>query len=211
MMDLHELLPLYALGVLSPEEAAAVERALTSQPQLRHELARYQATAGELAYAVAPVAPSAEVQQRLLSAIGAGRFERFATAMARLFDVTLDGARELLGWIDNSSKWEPMNELAKVIHFPAGPACAGADTGFVVIHPGGTFPYHRHGGDEITLVLAGRAIDSNGRVLQVGDEINELPGTQHDLTNDGTEDFLYAARVYGLDYEVKKPGQAGPA
>lgn len=205
MMDMHELLPLYALGVLTPEEAAAVEQALASQPQLRRELAQYQATAGELALGVAPMAPSEEVRQRLLSSIGAGRFERFATAMARLFDVTLDGARELLAWIDNPAKWEPMNELAKVIHFPAGPACAGADTGFVVIAPGGTFPYHRHGGDEVTLVLAGRAIDSNGRVLTVGDEISEPPGTQHDLTNDGTEDFLYAARVYGLDYDVKKP------
>lgn len=206
MMDMEELLPLYALGVLAPEEAAAVERALAEQPALRAELRQLQATADALVLAVAPEEPSPEVRARLLSSIGAGRFERFAATMAKIFDVTLDGARELLGWIDNPAKWEPMNALSRVIHFPAGPACAGADTGFVCIAPGGTFPYHRHVGEEVTIVLAGSAVDSNGKILRAGDEIYfEDPETQHDLTNHGQEDFLYAARVFGLDYDCKKP------
>ncbi len=206
MMDLHELLPLYALGVLSPEENQAVERALAEDPRLRAELAQYRATADDLLLALPSVAPSPEVLARLQTSIGAGRFERFSAVFAKIFDVTVDAGRELLGWIDNPSKWEVVNELAQVIHFPAGPACAGADTGFVRVAPGGTFPYHRHGGDELTLVLAGTAVDSTGKVLRVGDEIyTEQPGTEHDLTNHGTEDFLYAARVYGLDYDVKKP------
>ena len=203
MIDLEELLPLYALGVLAPEEATAVERALAQEPRLVSKLAQYQATAEELFSAELRVAPSLDVKARLMSSIGAGRFERFAARFAKVFDVTLDGARELLAWIDNPGKWEPMNALSKVIHFPAGPACAGADTGFVSIAPGGTFPYHRHGGDEVTLVLAGSAVDSTGKVLREGDQIEELPGTHHDLTNTGQEDFLYASRVYGLDYITK--------
>jgi putative transcriptional regulator len=205
MMDLHELLPLYALGVLAPEEVAAVERALREQPHLAHDVAEYRATTGELASMLTPIKPSAHVRQRLMSSVGGGRFEKFLSAFGRIFDVTAEAGREVLAWIEDPTKWEVMNPTCRVIHFPAGPACAGADTGIVCISPGGTFPYHGHSGIEITLVLAGAALGSDGRVLRAGDEITEEPGHAHELTNTGDGDFIYASRVYGLDYNVPKP------
>jgi hypothetical protein len=204
-MDLHELLPLYALGVLAPEEVAAVERALQDQPHLADDVAEYRATTAELASMLTPVKPSAHVRQRLMSSIGGGRFERLLSAFSRIFDVPADAARELLAWIEDPTKWEVMNPHCRLIHFPAGPACVGADTGIVCISPGGTFPYHGHSGIEITLVLAGTAVTNDGAVLRVGDEITEEPGHTHDLTNTGEGDFIYASRVYGLDYNVPKP------
>lgn len=205
MMEIHELLPLYELGLLDSEEAAIVELALTQDPELAAQLRSFRATSGELIALVAPVAPSAHVLQRLMVSIGASRFERFTAAFARIFDVTIDAGRELMAWIEDPSRWEVVTPLAGVIHFPAGPACAGADTGFVRVAPGGTFPYHGHGGNEVTLVLAGSAITSDGRVLHTGDEVFEEPGSAHDLTNTGSDDFIYASRVYGVDYTIPKP------
>jgi hypothetical protein len=204
-MDLQELLPLYALGILAPEEASFVERAIAEQPELAAELAQYQDTAAELFVLTPPVAPSDHVKKRLMSSVGIGRFERFTALFARLFDVTADKGRELLGWIEDPSKWEAVDAVAKVIHFPDGPACAGADTGFVRIAPGGTFPYHGHGGLEVSIILAGSAITSDGKVLRAGDEVSEEPGTAHDVSNTSDQDYIYASRVYGVDYTVTKP------
>lgn len=206
-MNIEELLPLYALGALAPEEERAVERALAEQPHLAAEIQIFRDTAAALAGLATPVKPSAHVKRRLMSAVGGGRFERFTGVFARMFDVTVEKARELLAWIEDPSKWERMDATSEVIHFPAGPACAGADTGFVRVAPGGTFPYHAHGGDEVSIVLAGSAVTSDGKVLNVGDEVSEVPGTAHDITNTGAEDFIYASRVYGVDYSVTKPAK----
>lgn len=206
-MNIEELLPLYALGVLAPEEVRAVERAMAEQPHLAAEMEIFRETAAELAGLAAPVRPSEHVRRRLMSSIGGGRFERFTAVFARMFDVTVETGRELLAWIEDPSKWEKMDAVSQVIHFPAGPACAGADTGFVRVAPGGTFPYHAHGGSEVSLVLAGSAVTSDGKVLRVGDEVSEEPGTAHDIANTGTEDFIYASRVYGVDYSVTKPAK----
>src|SRR5262245_55797776 len=157
-MNIEELLPLYALGVLAPEEERAVERAIAEQPHLAAEMQIFRETAAELAGLATPVAPPDHVRRRLMSSIGGGRFERFVAVFARMFDVTVETGRELLGWVEDPSKWEKVDAFSEVIHFPAGPACAGADTGFVRVVPGGTFPYHGHGGSEVSLVLAGSAV-----------------------------------------------------
>jgi anti-sigma factor ChrR (cupin superfamily) len=205
MMDIQELLPLYALGILDPEERSAVERALADQPHLAADLDEFRATVGELSSMVEPIAPSDHVRRRLMISIGGGRFERFLAQFTKIFDLTAEAGRELLAWIEDPTKWEAMCPTAQVIHFSAGPACGGADTRFVRVAPGGTFPYHGHGGTEVTLVLAGSAITSDGKVLQLGDEVLELAGSAHDITNAGDDDFIYATRVYDVDHSVPKP------
>jgi quercetin dioxygenase-like cupin family protein len=204
MTNLEELLPLYALGVLDPEDERIIEQALVERPDLAKEISAYRETAAELAALVVPIKPSAHVQRRLMSAVGGGRFEPFIATFGKIFDVTAEKGRELLAWIEDPTKWEDMNPFAQVIHFPAGPACVGADTGFVRVAPGGTFPYHSHGGTEVSLILAGSATTSDGKVLRAGDEVFEEPGTAHDIENTGSEDFIYASRVYGVDYSISK-------
>ncbi len=203
--DLRELLPLYSLGLLPQEEAALVESLLRERPQLLSTLAGYQATAGELLLAVPPAAPSPHVKVRLLASVGAGRFEGFTPAFRRIFDLTVDGARALLAWIDDPSKWQQVMPHFAAIHFAGGPACVGADTGFVRLAPSSTFPYHAHRGEEFTLVLSGTAETSDGKVLRAGDELVEPPGTGHDLTNTGDEDFIYATRAFGVQFGIAKP------
>ncbi len=205
MTEIQGLLPLYALGVLPPDESALVEKLLREQPQLLSSLEAYQGTAGELMLAVAPVAPSPHVRVRLLASIGAGRFEGFLPTFRHMFDLTVDGARALLAWIDDPSKWQQVMPHFAAIHFAGGPACRGADTGFVRLAPHSTFPYHAHRGEELTLVLAGTALTSDGKSLRAGDEVLELPGTAHDLTNTGDDDFIYATRAFGVQFGIAKP------
>ena len=193
MTDIRELLPLYALGILDADEAAIVERAVAGDPTLASELAGLQDSANAL---VAPVAPSPDVHARLLASIGGGPFERFSSRLAHLFDVTVDRARELLGLIDRSASWETGAPGVDLVHFAGGPAYAAADCGFVRLEPGTAFPMHKHLGEEVSLILAGRLRDrTRGIVYGPGDEVAEGTGVDHDVVCEGDEPCIYAARV----------------
>jgi hypothetical protein len=199
MTDVRDLLPLYALGALDADEARAVERAVAADPALARELATYRDTAAELAPAVAP---PADVQARLLSSIGAGRYEAFAPRLATIYDVPLARAREYLGLIDRPASWKESKgwgvELAGIalVDFAGGPAYAAADCGFVRIAAGCTFPWHMHRGEELNLVLAGTLRDHAGHVYRPGDEVVLSAGDAHELMADPGEDVLIAARLF---------------
>jgi putative transcriptional regulator len=201
MSDLRDLLPLHALGLLDADESARVEQAVAADPALRRELDAYREAAAAVGAGLPYLEPSRAVWDRLLHSVGGGRFERFAMPFARLFDVSLHRARELLGWIDDPARWEPFHPGASLIHFTAGPACAGADTGFVKVAAGATFPHHHHGGEEVTLVLQGAGRDHVGRVIRAGDRWVEDAGSQHEFTAEPGEDYVFAVRVVGVRFE----------
>jgi hypothetical protein len=187
MNDVRELLPLYALGELSADEASTVERAIEADPNLAAELESY--------LDLVAVAPAADVKARLIASVGGGRFEQFSDRMAKLFDVTIDRARELLGLIERPASWENPVPGVHLIHFDGGPACAAADCGFVRIAPGCKFPWHTHRGEEVSVILSGAMRDHDGKVLRAGDELVHQEATQHELTAEGDEDVIYVARA----------------
>jgi hypothetical protein len=193
--DIRELLPLYAIGSLSPEEAADVERAIATDRALATELDSYLGL-------IPPVTPSPDVKARLLASVGGGQFERFVDRMASLFDVSVDRARELLALVERAASWEHPIPGVSLIHFKGGPACANADCGFVRIAAGCKFPWHTHRGEEVNLILVGTAHDATGKVFGAGDEIVEQHGSAHDLTA-GDEDVIYVARATnGIDVSL---------
>lgn len=195
--DLRELLPLYALGVLDADEARAVERAVAADPALAAELAGYRDAASLIA---APVAPPPDIKARLLASAGNGRFERFSARFAQLFDVTVDKARELLGLVERPASWENPLPGIGLVHFAGGPTCATADCGFIRIAPGCTFPWHTHRGEEVSIILTGTLRDHSGKLLRPGDELVQAEGSQHDLSAEGDEDVIFAARAFnGID------------
>ncbi len=195
-MNVRELLPLYALDALEPDEAREVERAIAADPALASELDAYRDAAHSLV-AVAPQAPALDVKARLLASVGGGRFERFATRMAQLFDVTLDRARELLGLVERAASWEAPMPGIGLVHFDGGPACATADCGFIRLAPGCTFPWHTHRGEEVSVILTGTLRDHEGRLLRPGDELVQASGSQHDITAHGDEEVIFVARAFG--------------
>jgi len=197
MGNLDELLPLYALGILEPDEALAVERAVARDAGLAAELVAYQQTTGALGAVIQPVAPSPAVKQRLLASVGGGRFEAFSARLARMYDVTLDRARELVGLIERPASWiQQVVPGISFVEFDGGPAAAAADCGFVRIAPGAAFPPHSHLGEEMTTILSGQLQDmANGRVLRPGDDYVQLEGSSHYLVCTGGEDCIYASRA----------------
>jgi quercetin dioxygenase-like cupin family protein len=195
--DVRELLPLYALGILEADEASVVERAVADDAELAAELAAYQQTADALGAAIQPVAPSPEVERRLRASIGAGRFEALSGRMAKLFEVSVDRARELLGLIERPASWVPQVVPGiSLIHFEGGPGLETADCGFVRIAAGAVFPPHTHLGDEIVTVLLGEVHDvTNDRFVKAGEDYVQAEGTMHYLVCVGTEDCVFATRA----------------
>jgi hypothetical protein len=205
-VDIRELLPLYALGILEPDEIAAVDRAVAADPALAAELASLQQVAENM---VVPVAPPAHVEARLMASIGGGRYERFAPRMASLFDVGLPRAREILGLIERHASWDGRLPGVGLVHFEGGPAVATADCGFVRLEVGATFPPHTHPGDETTLVIAGR-LRYGTRVLGPGDELAlAANGETHIVSTEGDEPCIYAAlahegvEIYGARVRIR--------
>ena len=206
MTDVRDLLPLYAVGAVDDAERRAVETAIASDPALAAELASYEDAASLIASAAPAVAPPKYLKARLMSSIGAGRFEKFATRVGQIFDVAIDRAREMLGWVDDPNKWVPSGLPGmRAVHFAAGPACAGADTGYIELAPGAQFPFHEHIGEEVSLVLAGRVRDSDGTIYVPGQEIPKAPGTKHEFWADGDDTLVVAVRVFGVRYGVVRP------
>jgi quercetin dioxygenase-like cupin family protein len=190
--ELSELLPLHALELLDGDEAAAVERAIASDPMLAMELTALRDAAHSIAE---PVAPPADIERRLMASVGLGRFEKFAARFAAIVDLAIDPVRELLARLERP--WpSPEAPGVSLIHFDGGPACATADCGIVMVEAGGTFPWHTHLGEEHALVLSGRLRDDEGREFGPGDEYVALTGTSHDLTAIGDEPVIFVARAF---------------
>jgi putative transcriptional regulator len=192
-MNVRELLPLHALGALDADEAALVEQAVAADPALAAELASYRDAAANAGPAVAP---PPDIKDRLLASAGGGRFEKFSSRFAQLFDVTVDRARELLGLIERPASWENPLPGIGLVHFAGGPACATADCGFIRVAPGCTFPWHTHRGEEVSIILTGSLRDHTGRLLHAGDELVQATGTQHDITAIGDRELIFAARAF---------------
>jgi mannose-6-phosphate isomerase-like protein (cupin superfamily) len=196
--DIRELLPLYALGILEPDELQTVERAVASDPLLAAELLAYQDTTSQL---VTPIEPSPAVKSRLLASIGGGPLERFAQRLGALYDVTVERARELLGLIERPASWEAQVPGIALVHFDGGAAYAAADCGFIRLAPGAIFPFHKHLGEEVCVVLEGAIYDAtNDRLIEAGEDYSQPAGTEHALINKGSVDCVFAARaMHGIE------------
>lgn len=207
--DESNLLAEYALGTLDdPNEIVRAKQLIADDREHAAELAELHTSLTQLAFALDPVAPKPGLRDRLLASTRAGRFDRFADKLAELFDVSAERAKQLLALIDDPDQWQPGPcPGSALIHFSAGPACAGADTGFVRVRPGVQFAWHQHKGEETTLVLQGRCVDSDGASYAAGDVFVNQTDTQHDFSNpDDAVDYLFAVRVFGVDFDVEKPG-----
>jgi putative transcriptional regulator len=205
----------HALGALDVDEAAALDRALDGDPALLDEYSALVEASARLADASHHASPSAAasltaVRSRLFDDAGPARapglFERFGERFAAIFDVSMARARELIGLVDDPLAWEPgPGPGSWLIHFEGGPACAGADNGFVKLAPGVRFPWHRHDGHEHNLILAGIGEDSLFGRAMPGDEPCADGATEHDFTALGDEPYLFAVRVFGVDFDIQKP------
>jgi mannose-6-phosphate isomerase-like protein (cupin superfamily) len=151
--------------------------------------------------AIPAEAPSSSLKDRLFKSVddplvGGRRFERFAAQVARISDVAMERAQELLDKIDDAASWLLSPDMS-VYNFSGGARVQNAISGFVRLPPGGVFPEHEHVGDEIVLVLQGTMIDSSGVVHRPGDEVLMKAGSKHSFTAGAGVDLLYLAIIQG--------------
>jgi len=197
MTDVRELLPLYALGVLDAAERQIVDRAAATDPAIAAELAVYQDTAATLIAEPLPVEPDTDIKAQLLASSGGGRFQTYAARLSTVYDVSVDRAHEILGLIERKKSWELPGPGIGLVHFDGGPKAATADCGFIRLAPGCSFPHHSHRGEELSVILCGHLREtSTGRLLGPGDELVMGASSEHDVTCEGTEDCIFAARAF---------------
>jgi quercetin dioxygenase-like cupin family protein len=163
-------------------------------------------TALSVALPAPPAGP--ELRARLLARATdpEHRFAPFVARLARLIDVAQTRARALLAGLARPEIWQAFLPGVELVHLEAGPACVGADVGFVRVKAGATFPVHHHRGDERVLVLQGGYTDSAGAVGRAGDLVELPAGSSHSLTAlpDGP-DLIYAVVVFGVDIPGAPP------
>lgn len=193
-VDLRDLLPLYALGILEGDEARTVQRAVARDPALARELVALQTATQAL---VTPVAPSRSVFDRLMASAGKGRFAQFTDRLAALYELSADRVRELFGLMERGASWSPQLPGVELLWFPGGLRFADADCGFIRLAAGTVFPPHTHLGEEVSVILAGQLQDlATSTIYNPGDEIvRPQNAEQHLLKAMGGEACIYAARA----------------
>jgi quercetin dioxygenase-like cupin family protein len=158
-----------------------------------------------LAQLVAPAAPTTDLRAALLQAMNGPWWAPFARRARSLLDLDDDATAALFASTDDGDRWMagPADSV-QLFHIDAGPALAGAITGFVRLAPGAQFPHHRHVGHETVLVLEGSFVDG-GRVHAAGEEVTMPPSSAHDLVA-GPQGCLYLAVVLdGLAFDGEDP------
>ena len=147
------------------------------------EQARLRATIAAVGMTLEPSAPASDLRVRIVaSARSGGRYGIFADRLARLFDLSLDAARDYLARIEKDEEWGPgpMPGVA-ILPISTGPKRADALATFTRFEPGVVFPLHAHIGGEVTLVVEGGFRDASGVEIWRGDELYKPPGSEHDF------------------------------
>lgn len=158
-----------------------------------------------LARLVAPTPPSPGLRAALLQAVAGPWWAPFARRARALLDLDDDATVALFAAVSAPDRWQAgPGDGVELFHIDAGPALAGAITGFVRLAPGARFPHHRHVGHETVLVLEGGFVD-DGRVCAAGEEVTMPPGSDHDVVA-GPQGCLYLAVVLeGLAFDGEDP------
>jgi putative transcriptional regulator len=151
------------------------------------------------AAASAPAPPGAGLRTRMIASAGRdGRYGKFADRLARLFDVPVARAEELLRRIEDPAVFVPFLTPG-VAMFPVTPgaAYAGAVAAIGLLAPGTVFPHHAHVGDEVTLVLDGGFRDEDGREIWRGEELYKPAGSDHEFVVIGERPCVAAVLALG--------------
>lgn len=197
----------YALGLLSSGEAKALEAQLVPGSELQVELDEIRASLEGVAELAEPLAPDPALRHRLMNSLaGPERFGPFLRRLAERFDLAIESMREAVMDALSTEQWHPTGVPGvSFVHFQAGPALAGIDTGFVRYEPEAVFPAHVHHGRELTFILEGTIRLSSGEELGPGEEVLVGANDRHTVFA-GEFGALYVTFHEGFSLESTGPG-----
>ncbi|MCC7001468.1 MAG: anti-sigma factor [Gemmatimonadaceae bacterium] len=109
--ELRELAPLHALGATTPDEAAAMEAAMATDPELAAEVASFRDVPAMLATAQ-PVTPSAALRGQLLAAASALPQDAGPSVASA---GTVSGPRRVSAAPSAARRWAPMLAAASLV------------------------------------------------------------------------------------------------
>jgi len=178
-----ETAALRALGALSADEREAFDAALADAPaEVRQELDELRRVAQDLALAVAPVAPAADLRERLLARVA-------SEAAARQRQAAAGPGAGFLFTRDTEVDWRPAGAGVQVKSLTPG-AGSGKRAYLVRVDGGATVRKHEHPVDEHCYILEGDFIVGDVR-LGPGDYHCASAGTVHrDLRSESGCVFL---------------------
>jgi putative transcriptional regulator len=181
---------------LSPSALERGERDVVTDDAAARALAEGRVATVALARALAPIPSAAPVvtgeaggesgatlRARLVASLGRpGKYGIFVDRLARLFDVSIDKAREIVARVEDPSQLKP-GPAEGIMWFGVKPGPKYGDALAMVgrLKPGTRFPHHAHVGEETTLVLDGGFRDASGEEVWRGDEMIMPAGSDHDF------------------------------
>lgn len=210
-------IPDLVLGTLDSAARDEVQVHLELCARCAGEVADATAAFSDIALSLPPVRPHASVFTDILTSIAAGeprpegptasdRFADLIDRVAEFFDLTRERVKALLDLVDEPTAWGPGKVAGiSLLDFRGGARIAGADAGFVRLEPGTTFPYHRHVGGEVVMVLEGSFVGDDGAITRRGEGLRFAAETCHEFTA-RAEGCLFAVVIWeGLDFDAVRP------
>ncbi|MBS1788853.1 MAG: cupin domain-containing protein [Acidobacteria bacterium] len=198
--EYQEMAALYALGVLTQNEARAFEDVVANDTkELTEELAEFEFVAANLGFAAPEYAPPLSVRDRLLMEIA-----NTSQSSSEDFHLPVDPQMRfspVFSLYADQGEWLEIGAglTAKTLFVDQA---RGIVTSLVRMAPGGSLPPHRHCGDEQFYVLEGDC-NVHGTRLGPGDFHRAAAGSVHESTYtvEGTTFLLIAP----ADYEILQP------
>jgi putative transcriptional regulator len=194
--ELQQLTAIRALGVLSGDELAVLEKHLAEDADARLEMARFFDTAAALVAVVPQKAPPAALRGRILDRIR--QTPQLKAGQTPAAPPTPDP----FSFINCDAPWLPtpmQGVRLKVLSASASQTYAML---LVELAPGTVYPEHEHEGTEETYVLTGD-LTTEGRVLGPGDYFHAEPGTHHQplSTENGCTAIFIIPRQAFLEFQ----------
>jgi len=187
-----EMAALYALGALTPLEAAAFDRHLADGcDTCRTELRAFDSVVADLGLGAPQTEPPSGLRERLLSSIDSGRHADPAPA------ASADTKPPLLTIRADEGEWMAAAEGVFVKTLFADEA-SGTVTTMVKMSPGARLPMHRHLGIEQCLMLDGD-FHVNDQVFHKGDYHCAKEGSLHETLFTETGALFLIVSQHGFE------------
>jgi quercetin dioxygenase-like cupin family protein len=156
-----------------------------------------------LASSLEPLPPPAGARDRLLDAIArAAPYRTLLPGFAAVFDLTESRVHELLARMEDPRAWTPgVGGVTAFLDFQAGPRLAPAHCGIARMKNGALVPRHRHRAREITFVLRGGLVDTDGNTYRAGQVLEAPTGSAHSLRVIGEPDALLAVLLAEVEID----------